>query len=326
MGINLYYKDAGGWTPIPTWSSFFINLGKKLALRRYENKRWTLALVLPTKAYIAPFIGVGLLSSIFLKSSPDNLLEAHFQMLTSLEKNTFVWYRKNERVLKAKFLGAVNFQGEQRLLIQTQSPKSGGLTEYISKKNSFDVQINPNQSLRLPNNQRGRTVSTASRLPDTVFGVRSQALLKQSETKLCYVGVREQLEIEVTKSLFAVLEDNRFISGTLNDLLRIKQFLNTVDPYQSQFVSSYARKFETEMNMNSASIIIYSGSNGYLNWKENFMFTNSVIIIDRSEPQFELAVEEINNRYIESNRETSSNLGLEMIPGGIELLFWEETQ
>ncbi|WP_152547840.1 hypothetical protein [Paenibacillus ehimensis] len=320
----MYYKDAGNWLPLPAWSSFFISLGGKLAKRSYENKRWTVALALPTKAYIAPFIGVGVLSSIFMKSSPNDLLEAHFQTLASLEKYTFVWYRKNKRVLKAKFLGVADFKGEQRLLIQIQSTEAGGLTEYISKKDALDVQINPNQSSRLPNNQRGRTVTTHSPLADTIFGVHSQMLLKQSETKLCFVGGKEQLESEITKALFAVPEGGQFIRGTLNDLLRIRQFQQNIDPYQSEFISSQARNNETEISLNPSSIVIYSGSNGYLNWKEDFLYKNSVIILDRVEPQFELAAEEVNNRYIQSNRITSSELDLGIMPGGIELLYWEE--
>lgn len=326
MGLNMYYKDTGRWLPIPSWSSFFISLGETLAKRSNENKRWTVALALPTKAFIAPFIGIGVLYSIFMKSSPNDLLEAHFQTLASLEKYTFVWYRKNKRVLKAKFLGVADFQGEQRLLIQTQSTEAGGLTEYISKKDALDVQISPNQSSRLPNNQRGRTVTTQSPLTDIIFGVHSQALLKQSETKLCFVGGKKQLESEIMQAQFAVPEGDQFIRGTLNDLLRIRQFQQSVDSYQSEFVSSQARNNETEFSLNPSSIVIYCGSNGYLNWKEDFLYKNSVIILDRVEPQFELAAEEVNNQYIQSNRITSSELDLGVMPGGIELLYWEEEQ
>lgn len=322
----MYYKDAGSWFPIPAWSVFFITLGEELAWRSVDNKRWTAALALPTKAYITPFVGIGILSSIFMKSSPDDLLEDHFRNIALLQKYTPVWYRKNNRVLKAKFLGVADFQGEQRLLIQIQSTKAGGLTEYISKKNALDIQINPNQNQRLPDNQRGRVMTAETRLADTVFGVHSQALLKQSGTRICFVGGKEQLESEIMKSMYAVYEGNQMIKGSLNELLRIRQFQHNVDPYQSQFISSLARKNETDLNLSPSSVVLYAGSNGYLKWKEEFFNTNSVIILDRSEPQFELAVEEVNNRYIQSNRVPSSVLDLGPIPGGIELLYWEEEQ
>lgn len=320
----MYYREAAGWFPIPAWSVFFISLGKEVARRSEENKRWTVALALPTKAYIAPFIGVGFLSSIFMKSSPDDLLEDHFRTIASLEKNTPVWYRKNRRVLKAKFVGVADYEGELRLLIQTQSTKAGGLTEYISKKDALDIQINSNQNQRLPNNQKGRTMAEDFRLTNAVFGVHSQALLKQTCTRICFVGVKEQFENEITKSMFAVYEENQMIKGSLNDLLRIRQFQHNVDPYQSQFVSSLARKNETNINLIPSSVVLYSGSNGYLNWNEDFLYSNSIIILDRSEPQFELAVQEVNNRYIQSKRVPSSGLDLGTIPGGIELLYWEE--
>ncbi|WP_340019366.1 hypothetical protein [Paenibacillus sp. FSL H3-0457] len=326
MGLNLHYKDHINWVPIPDWSRFFIKLGELLAKRCNENKRWTVALALPTTGYVAPFIGVGILTSIVSKSSSDELLEAHFQMLASLERYTFVWYRKNKRLLKANFLGVVDFEGEQRLLIQTQSTKAGGLTEYISKKDALDIQINENKSSRLPKNQLGRTVITEFPLADTVFGLHSRELLKRSETKLCFVGRREQLESEITKTIIATPQDNQYLKGTLNELLRIRQFQHTVDSYQSQFLSSQARKNENELCLSDGSIVIYSGSNGYLNWKEDFLSLNSVVILDRSEPQFEHAIEEINNRYIEVNRMTTSNLDLGVVPAGIELLFWEEVR
>ncbi|MEK3968413.1 hypothetical protein [Paenibacillus sp. FSL H7-0323] len=327
MELEMYYKeDTGGWFLIPDWSTFFINLGKELALRNTGNKRWTAALTLPAKEYIASFIGVGILSSVFIKSSADDLLEDHFQNISSLEKYTPVWYRKNKRILKAVFLGVADFQGEQRLLIQTQSTKAGGLTEYISKKNALEIQLNPNEKQRLPNNQKGRFMTVESRLTDAVFGVHSQALLKQPKTRICFVGGKEQLESEITTRMFAIYEDNQMIKGSLNDLLRVRQFQHSVDPYQSQFVSSLARKNETDLNLTSTSIVIYSGSNGFLNWKEDFQYTNSIVVLDRSEPQFEFAVEEINNKYIQSNRTPFLKLDLEAMPGGIELLYWEETR
>lgn len=126
--------------------------------------------------------------------------------------------------------------------------------------------------------------------------------------------------------MFAIYEDNQMIKGSLNDLLRVRQFQHSVDPYQSQFVSSLARKNETDLNLTSTSIVIYSGSNGFLNWKEDFQYTNSIVVLDRSEPQFEFAVEEINNKYIQSNRTPFLKLDLEAMPGGIELLYWEETR
>jgi len=326
LGLNLYYKDSGRWIPIPEWSNFLINLGNKLAKRINDNNRWTMALAFPTKLFSAPFIGIGLLYSIFMNTSPENMLDTHFHKLASLEKNTFVWYRKKNRVLKAKLLGVTHFQGERWLLIQTQSKSAGGLTEYVSKKDALNIQLNPNQSLRLPNNQRGRTVTTASRLADIIFGVHSQALLKQSETKLCIVGDREQIESEVTKNQFGVYMNNQFIKGTLNDILRVRQFLNTIDPYQSQFVSSLARNLETDLSLNPTSVVIYSGSNSFLNRRRDFSSQNSVIILDRSEPQFEFAVEEVNNGYIESPREDTFSLELGELPRGIEMLYWEEPQ
>ncbi|MBY0204670.1 hypothetical protein [Paenibacillus cucumis (ex Kampfer et al. 2016)] len=324
MGLNLYYKDHINWVPIPEWSRFFIKLGELLADRCNENKRWTAALALPTTDYVAPFVGLGILTSIVSKSSSDELVEAHFQMLASLERYTFVWYRKNKRLLKANFLGIADFEGEQRLLIQTQSINAGGLTEYISKKDALDIQISTNKSSRLPKNQLGRTVITEFPLADAVFGLHSRELLKQSETKLCFVGRREQLESETTKTVISIPKENLFLKGTLNELLRIRQFQHTVDSYQSQFLSSQAKKNENEIYLSDGPIMIYSGSNGYLNWKEDFLCLNSVVILDRSEPQFVYAIEEINNRYIEVNRMTTSNLDLGIVPGGIELLFWEE--
>lgn len=326
MEQEIYYKDSGGWFLIPDWSTFFINLGKELALRNTGNKIWTAALTLPAKEYIAPFIGVGILSSLFMKSSSDDLLEDHFQKISSLEKHTPIWYRKNKRVLKAVFLGVGDFQGEQRLLIQTQSTKAGGLTEYIPKENALEIQLNPNENQRLPNNQKGRAMAEESRLTDVVFGVHSQALLKQPKTRICFLGGKEQLESEITTRMFAVYEDNQMIKGSLNDLLRVRQFQQSVVPYQSQFLSSLSRKSETDLNLTSTSIVIYSGSNGFLNWKEDFQYTNSIVVLDRSEPQFEFAVEEINNKFIQSDRIPFSKLELGPMPGGIELLYWEETR
>lgn len=325
MGLNLYYKDVGGWIPLPDWSVFFISLGEKLSWRLGKNKKWTVALALPARAYIAPFIGVGILSSIFKIHSPSDLLSDHFQTLASLEKNTSVLYRKNSRILKGKYLGVADFQGEKRLLIQIQSAQAGGLTEYIAKKNALNIQVNPNQNQRLPSNQRGRKMTkNDSRLTNAFFGLHSQIFLRQSRTRICFVGGKE-FEREVTKNMFAVCSDNQMIQGSLNDLLRVKQFQHKFDPYQSQFVSSAARsKNIATLNLSPDSIVVYSGSNGYLNWKESLLRTNSIIILDRSDAQFEIAFEEINNSYIQSSRIPTTAIELGKVPAGIEILYWEQ--
>jgi hypothetical protein len=326
LGLGLHYRSEGGWHPLPTWAYFFIRLGEQIAERVRESNRSTTAISLPTKAFIAPLIGIGILSYTSRQISIEQLLEVHFRTIGSLEVNTLVWYRKNNRVIKAKFLGVTEFQGEQRLVIQIQSSEAGRLSEYVRKKDAFRIQISQNQGFRLPNNQQGRQVVAESPFSRVLLGEQYLEVMKNPDTKVCFIGIKDQFENEIMKTVYSVRQDDDFLRGTLNDVLRVKQFLNNLEPYQTEFLSSLARRNESELRLGPDTVVIYSGSIGYLHWKEDYKASNVVVLLDRSEPQFELAVAEINNMYVESNRFSSVVFDLGEIPKGIELLYWEETR
>lgn len=319
MGLNLHFNDSGEWIKIPKWCLFFISLGEKIGSDLDRRQKLNMVVTVPTKAYVAPFIGVGILLSHINKSSSNEIFEKHFKELKSLKKNTPVLYRRDSRVLKGLYSGVTNFQGEKHILVRTQSNKAGGLTYYVPKKDALNIQIAPEGNKELPKNQKGRKESVDFVFSDAVYGKKSRVFLKQSKPRICFIAGKE-FEYEVKNEKFSIINKN--IVGTLNDLLRIKQFQKKIDFYQSQYISIFSRKRNVELDITDETIVIYSGSSGYLKWKGKFDHLSSVIILDRSDTQFELAVTEINNLYILSNERTSVTIDLEDIPNGIELMYW----
>jgi len=98
-GIQLHFEDEGSWYSLPEWAEYFISLGSKLVEANRSNERLVVALALPTRAYAAAFVSLGMVigdaANCDVESESD-----HFQKLLALRPHTAVLYRTDTGPLK----------------------------------------------------------------------------------------------------------------------------------------------------------------------------------------------------------------------------------
>jgi hypothetical protein len=80
VAVKLHFEDSGEWYSLPEWAEYFISVGKHLATASHSNSRIVTAIVVPTRAFGAAFVSLGMV--ITDAAARDDASQAsHFQTL-----------------------------------------------------------------------------------------------------------------------------------------------------------------------------------------------------------------------------------------------------
>ncbi|WP_435165130.1 hypothetical protein [Paenibacillus glycanilyticus] len=329
IGKNFYYNSESSWLPAPGWLNFFFKTGQYFAQEIEEKRKLTMGITVPVGNFIPSIISLGLMAGFVNSANPTNLIDNHFNSLLKLPIGTILRFRNQGMFKIGKFIGTTEMFDETLLMIQTQNASAGGLTEFVSKKRSLDISINQNQDRRIPNSQSGKKeLNYYSPFMDCFFeDVDYKNSYTFSDTKFLLLGERESLLNETVNAKFGfIAKKKRFISGSLNEILRIKSFMGANELFQSDVLTSKLNKKEQVQDLRT--VIIYCNSLAYLNWGDFFRGNNSIVILNRTDTQYQLAKEELNNRYLEVMKfaETPKLEFSSDMPNGIETLCWKESK
>ena len=61
--VKLHFEDSGEWYSLPEWAEYFISVGKQLASAELSDSRAVTAIVVPTRAFGAAFVSLGMVVS-----------------------------------------------------------------------------------------------------------------------------------------------------------------------------------------------------------------------------------------------------------------------
>jgi hypothetical protein len=124
--ISLHFEDSGHWYSLPEWAEYFIGIGKQLACASNADTRIVTAIVVPTRAFGAAFVSLGMVISD--AAARDRASEtAHFEMLFDLPPGTTVIYRPQPgKVLRGILQFPEESDGKLRIRVQVHSRAGGG--------------------------------------------------------------------------------------------------------------------------------------------------------------------------------------------------------
>ena len=134
------------------------------------------------------------------------------------------------------------------------------------------------------------------------------------------IGPKSILRKEITEEIFATRNG---VKGTLQEILRTKNFQNTTAAYRSIIVSDRIKFEPDHSKLQDPPLAIFDGSQGYLKWRNFWKKSSWIVILDRTENQFESAVEQITKEYIQIRVERKSEIRLGNIPKGIEVMVFQ---
>lgn len=314
---------------LPDWVYFFLNLGIEMSQRSEDAKtRTMIACSLPTRSFAAPFFALGIVSDRIRKGASDAELEGRFQMLTLLPAETKFLYRKRDKLFKA--VKAIDqrdtlIDKEPHLRVLIQNERGGNLAELVSKKRAMALEIAANQEFSLPKNTKGVQIPPVPVLLKAFFNVEEvNQALSRSRMDVLFVGNVSKLHEETCLAPFSYQDRNGvFHDGMLNDVLQIKNFCSSRQVHRSRIVTK--ADIKAGIDVSPETVVVFDGSLSFLHHFHECRGRVSLILLDRTEPQYQEAVAEINRRRLSKKiGSTSGTEWLGVVPAGVEVMVWEE--
>ena len=138
--VKLHFEDSGEWYSLPEWAEYFISVGTQLASADLSDSRAVTAIVVPTRAFGAAFVSLGMVVSD--AAARDHASQAaHFEALFDLPPGTNVIFRpKPGKTLRGIMQAPEECDGKLCVRVQVHSRDGGGLTYILDESRASQVQ------------------------------------------------------------------------------------------------------------------------------------------------------------------------------------------
>jgi hypothetical protein len=318
---NLYYQDEAKWVLLPNWAKFFLQLGNQLSQFEFPDVRFTVVLSVPARAFASTFIAAGIICGRSCLPRIDNDL-SYFEKLWFLPSGTCVFYRDGKRKLKARKTGNLDTNLGKFIGIQIDQGKTNTVLS-ISPDKARRIEISKREFSSLPGAQGGWQLPPPKLLIKKILGDRvGSDLVLQSSLDCVIIGPHNKLKQEVKSSLSPINTPPDESPGTLADLLRVKDFQPQGQAYRSSAIPGVSRKSSIKAAIElSPFVVIFDGSQGFTKWKDYWDKFNMIIVLERTDLNFDYAASQINSDYY--NRSTKKiKVAFPHIPPSIEMMFF----
>ncbi len=323
--IKLRFKESGEWYSLPEWAEYFIIVGKNIAVTPQSDSRIVTAIVVPTRAFGAAFVSLGMvISDSTLRTNVSET--AHFYQLLELPLDTPVVFRpKPGKILKGILRNPIEQYGKRWVKVQVQSETDGGLTHWVDESRAYQVQP-ARHSGKLPKKQGGKSARFDNEFVDRLLGdVDPVQLGLQSKLVCALVGRKNTLEHEIRRTPLAVhVNRRRYAEGVLQDVLRVNRFVTEKQSHRTALVPIGAKPPSDKIVSNTEIGVIFDGALGFLKWGDMWHSRHQVIILDRTEPYFDDAISEINLRFSQNRTDGDIALPEGEAPLGCEVFTFRE--
>lgn len=323
--VILNFKDSGKWFSLPTWAEYFISVGKLLAFAPHGDSRILTAIVVPTRAFSAAFVALGMvvIDAIICNRASG---AAHFEKLFDFPPGTPVIFRpKPKQVLKGILQEPEEVDGKLWIRVQVQSQEAGGGTFFVDESRALQVQP-AHHSGKLPKKQDGKSCRLVNKFVDSLLGEADPVQLGLRSKLVCaLVGKKNVLEHEIRRTPLAIHVNGRlYAEGQLQDVLRVNRFVTATQTSRSALLTVGPSAFP-ERIINGVEVgVIFDGAVGFLKWGEMCPRGHQVVILDRTEPYFDDAVSAVNRRVSQNRLEGATGLPACQAPAGSEILAFRE--
>jgi hypothetical protein len=322
--VNLHFEDSGNWYSLPEWADYFICVGKQLPCADQTESRIVTAVVVPTRAFAAAFVSLGMVISH--AAARDHVSQsAHFQKLLDLPAGTLVIYRKSpKKTLNGVLQVPLENRGKRYVRVQVHASEAGGLTRLIDESEALRVQP-ARHSGKLPKKQGGNT-RFANQFVDNLLGEADPVQLGLRSKLVCtIVGKRNALEHEIRQTPLALhANGSRRAEGQLQDVLRVNRFVTGQQSHRSAFVPVAAGSPPEDVVVGTEIGVVFDGALGFLKWGQLWRGRHQIIILDRTEPYFDDAISAINTRFSQNRADGEVVLPGNDTPAGGEVLAFRE--
>jgi hypothetical protein len=312
-GMQLSFRSSQGWQPVPRWAETLFELGFSVGIMADDCMRLVVGLVVPTRLYAAALIATG-----FVTARTEEIeIDDHFRMLAALDTGTPVYWARDGNLIPAIFSGTDTVDGRHCIWLQTAT--EGNLREVVWKELAANVHPAPRE-VRLTRETRRRPLDLNREfLRQWMGNINLDIYATQTRYECVIWGQLARLRDEITQTLFAHGDSSDGSHGTLQDILRVRSFQQSRDPFRTDvlplnavgpFVNSHPQ------------LVIFDGARAYLRNREFCDGLHQIVILDRTETAFWDAVGEFNEHYLYRARDV--DLSLSELPASVELVAYQE--
>jgi hypothetical protein len=331
--LNLFYESNGEWLSLPGWGQFFLKLGEITAASLSDaGSRRITGIAVPTRNFAAALVSAGIVSkrSALAINGPNS--EEHFRLLWRLPIGTHVTLLCQDKGENIRCRGILNsfgvheVDGSPRIGVQVHRRDAGGATHFVSARDSLRIELLSKQPRELPGRQAGRRIAPISAFARHFFnGRQADSIPLHSCLECVLVGRKSLLREEITDTRFAANSgDDRFEQGTLQDVLRLGEFMSEGKTFRSDVVSASGRSGVALADSGEPPIIVFDGSAGFLKFRDHWRNASWIVILDRTELGFEQAADLFNQEFLKARPNVTDQFGTLNIPAGVELLSYQE--
>jgi hypothetical protein len=326
--VNLHFEDSGGWYSLPKWAEYFIGIGEHLAFAEKSESRVVVAIVVPTRAYCAAFVSLGMVFSD-AAARDHSSAAAHFEKLFDLPVGTPVILRQpGGKVLKGVLQEPQECHGELCVAVQVQSRDaraSGGLTHLINESKALQVQP-AKHSGKLPKTLGAENKRFANRFVESLLGDADPVQLGLRSKLVCaIVGKKNVLEHEIRQTFLTLHANGEYqTEGHLQDLLRVDRFIAGEQCYRSALVPVGSSPPCGDVVSKVEMAVVFDGAGGFLKWRAMWPDRHQIVILDRTEPYFDEAINAVNTTFSQNRADAATSSPGSAAPPGCELLAFRE--
>jgi hypothetical protein len=321
--IDLFYGSATSWIPLPYWGLFFVEMG--ITLNTYDNRqrRVIVGIVPPTLSYAASLISFGVTVGKFAPIDRGDEAVRRFQQLSTLENGTSLFYRQKKKLIKVFFDGFKEMNGEIMICLDT---KTNGERYYITPKQALQVEF-PAKSFSIsPKRPSRRITAHPSQFMSSLLDTNTAtAIASQSSLDSLIIGSLYRLKEEIQDRPFAAKKDGEFIPGSLQDIVRVRKFSRNTETYRSEIYQVNSKECEN-VGQEIPTVVIFDGAKSFLRWRTYWCQSHWVVLLDQTEPDFDIAIQAFNYEYVMSPIHSRELLGFPLAPAHIPTTMYQEEQ
>jgi hypothetical protein len=317
---KLCFNESGKWLPVPDWAKFYLEIGAALPALEADGSRFVFAISIPIRAYAALLVAAGYttLSALVPEDAPQD----HIRRLQSTELGTpVILYWQGKKYNKARLEeivcpgGRVEFFGVK--------PEKG-TTVYVKAEDAGSIQFSEREAVKLPKHQTGHDIETpAALLSSLLDGNSLQNFTSCTKLECVVLGQLNLLVQEIQTPVAHQDGSGHYEKGFLQDLLRAHELsrLRKDVSYRSRLLPARASHNKALAEKLSPPVVIFDGAPGFVKWKDVWSRANQVVVLDRSERDYEYGVATINNEYAGRLDGRAPSLPVMPAPAGVEMIF-----
>lgn len=307
---------------LSSWLDYFMKLGEVLG-KGAVGQRHVVALSIPSRCCAAVFCAAGFIVTNRKIYSEFEKNTSHFERLCSLEMRTPLTVLEDEKRHNGMFVGVHQMDGKRYVKVLRRTKDQ--LTFYYGEDQAHKVIVSSREKADVPVRQAGRKFAINKNFLTTLLE-DSNIDSFVSETNLyCDIfGIENTLRTEA-ELLKLVVEDGQKVlhHGSIQEILRIKGISDVDYGCHAEIISSSKNNTHSETEEHKPKLSIFDGALPFLKWRDYRRDSSWIILLDRTDRNFDEATSLVRSEFISSRRGEDS-LSLPTPLPGIEALQYYE--